>query len=67
MIIQSNHKMSIVDNINLLLVLLCYVAKRAGTFSIEDKVRLLEFISYVAQNPDANSEEILRTYMQRLT
>lgn len=67
MIIQSNHKMSVVDNINMLLMLLSYVASRAGTFTTEDKVQLLEFISYVAQNPEANSKDLLRTYTQRLT
>jgi hypothetical protein len=59
--------MSVIGNINVLLMLLSYVASRTGTFTTEDKVRLLEFISHVAQNPDANSKDLLQTYMQRLT
>jgi hypothetical protein len=59
--------MSVIDNINMLLMLLSYVASRVGKFTPEDKVHLLEFISYVAQNPEANSKDLLTTYMRRLT
>jgi len=41
----------IVYNIYILLMLLSYVMRRAGTFTMEDKVRMLEFISKMAQNP----------------
>lgn len=50
----------------MLLMLMSYVAQRAGTFTIEDKIKLLEFISFVAQNPDVSSKQIVTTYMRRL-
>lgn len=59
--------MNVIDNINMLMLLMSYVIKRAGTFTIEEKTKLLEFISFVAQNPDVSSKEILTTYTQRLT
>ena len=34
------------------MMLLAYVMRRAGTFSMEEKVRMLEFINYMAINPD---------------
>jgi len=34
------------------MMLMAYVMRRAGTFTMEDKVRMLEFISRMAQNPD---------------
>ena len=42
----------IVFNIHLLLLLASYVMRRAGTFSFEEKVKMLEFLSRVACNPD---------------
>ncbi len=51
----------------MILMLMSYVAQRTGTFTIEDKIKLLEFISFVAQNPDVSSKEIVTTYMRRLT
>ena len=42
----------IAENMYLLLMFLAYVMRRAGTFSMEEKVRMLEFISGMAQNPD---------------
>ena len=41
-----------VYNIYLLMMLLAYVMRRAGTFSMEEKVRMLEFIGKIAINPD---------------
>jgi len=41
----------IVYNIYILLMLLSYVMRRVGTFTMEDKVRMLEFVSKMAQNP----------------
>ena len=42
----------IVHNIYILMMLLAYVMRRAGTFTMEEKVRMLEFIGGMAQNPD---------------
>jgi len=42
----------IVYNIYVLMMLFSYVLRRTGTFTMEEKVRMLEFISKMAQNPD---------------
>jgi hypothetical protein len=39
-------------NIYMLLMFLSYVLRRAGTFSMEDKVKMIEFLSYMALNPN---------------
>ena len=39
-------------NVYVLMMFLAYVMRRAGTFSIEDKVRMIEFLSYMALNPN---------------
>jgi hypothetical protein len=44
---------AIAKNTYLLLVFMAYVMRRAGTFSMEDKVKMIEFLAYMAQNPDA--------------
>ena len=31
---------------------LAYVMRRAGTFSLEEKVEMIEFLSYMALNPN---------------
>jgi len=54
--------MSIVNNVYTLMMLLLYVMRRAGTFTMEEKVRMIEFVSYMAENP--NSEVNLQTYNQ---
>ena len=41
----------IVNNIYTLLMFLAYVMRRAGTFSMEEKVKMIEFLSYMALNP----------------
>ena len=33
-------------------MLLAYVIRRAGTFSMEEKVKMLEFVGYMALNPN---------------
>ena len=40
-------------NIYTLLMLLAYVMRRAGTFSMEEKVKMIEFLGYMAANPHA--------------
>lgn len=54
----------IVINTYILLMFLAYVMRRAGTFSMEEKVRMIEFLSHMAANPESRKvaregEEIL--------
>ncbi len=42
----------VVKNTYLLFLLLAYVMRRSGTFSLEDKVNMVEFLGRMAQNPD---------------
>ena len=39
-------------NVYVLMMFLAYVIRRAGTFSMEDKVKMIEFLSYMALNPN---------------
>jgi hypothetical protein len=43
----------VVYNVYLLMMLLAYVMRRAGTFSMEEKVRMLEFIGKMASSPES--------------
>jgi len=47
----------IVFNTYILSMLLAYVMHRAGTFSMEEKVKMIEFLGYMAANPDSRIEE----------
>jgi hypothetical protein len=38
-------------NVYILLMLSAYVMRRVGTFSLEEKVKMIEFISLMAVNP----------------
>jgi len=42
----------VVYNIYILMMFLAYVMRRAGTFSMEEKVKMIEFIGYTALNPN---------------
>ena len=42
----------IVVNVYVLFMFLAYVMRRAGTFSMEEKVKMIEFLSYMALNPN---------------
>lgn len=42
----------ILHNIHTLLMFLAYVMRRAGTFTIEEKCKMLEFLGHMAANPD---------------
>ena len=42
----------IVYNVYILTMFLAYVMRRAGTFSMEEKVKMIEFVSYMALNPN---------------
>lgn len=41
-------------NTHLLLVFMAYVMRGAGTFSLKDKVKMVEFLAHMAQNPEDN-------------
>jgi hypothetical protein len=41
-------------NTYVLLVFMAYVMRRAGTFSMEDKVKMIEFLAHMAQHPEDN-------------
>ena len=44
-------------NVYILMMFLAYVMRRAGTFSMEEKVKMIEFIGYMALNPNSRIEE----------
>jgi len=46
-------------NTYVLLVFMAYVMRRAGTFSLEDKVKMIEFLAHMAQNPDTRILNII--------
>jgi hypothetical protein len=39
-------------NVYILFMFLAYVMRRAGTFSMEDKVKMIEYLGYMALNPN---------------
>ena len=43
---------AIAINVYILLMFMAYVMRRAGTFSLEEKTKMVEFLGYVAQNHD---------------
>jgi hypothetical protein len=43
---------------------LAYVMRRAGTFSLEEKVKMIEFISYMAINP--HQSLLQESYLKRI-
>lgn len=47
----------IVVNVYVLLMFLSYVMRRTGTFSLEEKVKMIEFLSYMATNPNSRIGE----------
>ena len=49
----------IVYNIYILMMLMAYVIRRAGTFSMDEKVRMLEFITTMALNPEIEIVHLL--------
>ena len=44
-------------NVYVLMMFLAYVMRRAGTFSMDEKVKMIEFLSYMALNPNSRIEE----------
>jgi len=47
----------IAENVYILMMFLAYVMRRAGTVSMLEKVKMLEFLSYMATHPDSRIEE----------
>ena len=41
----------LVQSVYILMVLLAYVMRRAGTFTMSEKVEMLEFVSRMVRNP----------------
>ena len=39
-------------NVYMLLMFLSYVMRRTGTFSLEEKVKMIEFLTHMALNPN---------------
>ena len=46
-------------NTYVLFMFMAYVMRRAGTFSLEDKVKMIEFLAHMAQNPDTRILNII--------
>jgi hypothetical protein len=44
-------------NVYILMMLVAYVMRRAGTFTMNEKIRMIEYVSYMAVNPDSRIEE----------
>ena len=52
MFLSSISMKPIVVNVYILMMFLAYVMRRAGTFSMEDKVKMIEYLGYMALNPN---------------
>ena len=50
---QKNRMRPIVYNIYIVMMLMAYVMRRAGTFTMEEKVKMLEFIGTIARSPES--------------
>jgi hypothetical protein len=46
----------IAENVYILMMFLAYVMRRAGTVSMLEKVKMIEFLSYMATHPDSRIE-----------
>ena len=44
-------------NVYILMMFMAYVMRRAGTFTMNEKIRMIDFVSYMAVNPDSRIEE----------
>jgi hypothetical protein len=47
---------AIAENTYILMMFLAYLLRRAGTFSMDEKVKMIEFLSYMATHPDTRIE-----------
>ena len=52
MFLSSISMKPIAVNVYILMMFLAYVMRRAGTFSMEEKVKMIEFLGYMALNPN---------------
>ena len=46
----------IAENVYILMMFLAYLIRRAGTVSMLEKVKMIEFLSYMATHPDSRIE-----------
>ena len=44
-------------NVYILMMFMAYVMRRAGTFTMNEKIKMIDFLSYMAVNPDSRIEE----------
>jgi hypothetical protein len=44
-------------NVYILTMFMAYVMRRAGTFTMNEKIKMIDFLSYMAVNPDSRIEE----------
>ena len=44
-------------NVYILTMFMAYVMRRAGTFTMNEKIKMIDFLSYMAVNPDTRIEE----------
>lgn len=56
----------IVVNVYVLFMFLAYVMRRAGTFSMEEKVKMIEFLGYMALNPTIEILSESNPWVERL-
>ena len=56
----------IVVNVYVLFMFLAYVMRRAGTFSMEEKVKMIEFLGYMALNPTIEIHSESNPWAERL-
>ena len=56
----------IVINVYILMMFLSYVVLRAGTFSMEEKVKMIEFLGYMALNPTIENLSEANPWAERL-
>jgi hypothetical protein len=46
--------MEVCESIHLMLMLLAHVMRRAGTFSLNEKIKMVHFLAYILSNTDVN-------------
>jgi hypothetical protein len=56
MFLSSISMKPIAENVYILMMFLAYLIRRAGTVSMLEKVKMLEFLSYMATHPDSRIE-----------
>jgi len=46
--------MEVCESIHLMLMLLAHVMRRAGTFSLNEKIKMVHFLAYILSNTDVD-------------